>query len=183
MGMWDLLSCTTETVKRYTPGVTSIKSAGVASYGFCASIIDSVVRVSGIQKLHECMPDGYRRAQIGSFAGKFAKNAAVYGFHEGYKLIPGGKAVSKIVSMTANDMKSEKRLSDIETALSKSDRETAKALSKENKAMKSTPENTPIADLVRDRKPEDVLRVFMMSEFIGARILDDLIVPGTKKSK
>ncbi|KAG9159558.1 hypothetical protein Leryth_013550 [Lithospermum erythrorhizon] len=182
MGMWDLLSCTTETVKRYTPGVTSIKSAGVASYGFCASIIDSVVRV---KKLHECIPDGDRRAQIGSFARNFAKNAAVYGFHEGYKLIPGGKAVSKIVSMTANDMKSEKRLSDIETAkaLSKSDRETAKALPKENKAMKSTPENTPIADLVGDRKPEDVLRVFMMSEFIGARILDDLIVPGTKKSK
>ncbi|KAG9159566.1 hypothetical protein Leryth_013551 [Lithospermum erythrorhizon] len=114
MGMWDLLSCTTETVKR------------VASYGFCASIIDSVVRV---KKLHECIPDGDRRAQIGSFARNFAKNAAVYGFHEGYKLIPefraewevshiagphcdkdwfGGKAVSKIVSMTANDMKSEK---------------------------------------------------------------------------
>ncbi|GAA0144161.1 hypothetical protein LIER_42791 [Lithospermum erythrorhizon] len=73
MGTWDLLSCTIENVKHYTPGVTSIKSAGVASYGFCASIIDSVVRVNGIQKLHECMPDGDRRAQIGSFAGSLPR--------------------------------------------------------------------------------------------------------------
>lgn len=44
-------------------------------------------------------------------------------------------------------------------------------------------ENAGTSSSALHQSPEDVLRVFMMENFVGSHILDDLVVPGLKKSK
>ena len=46
-------------------------------------------------------------------------------------------------------------------------------------SMPSKTENKPNFNTNFNEKPEDVLQNFMMMEFVGTRLLDDLIVPGT----
>lgn len=79
-------------VKVLVPDLSTVKRAGVAAYNRTSAAvtkIDQVVRVDGIQKLHQYLPDGETRAQIGLFATTLAQNTAKYAVYEGFKHIPG----------------------------------------------------------------------------------------------
>lgn len=53
--------------------------------------------------VEENLHNGEGRAQIGRIATSFIKNAAVYGFHEGLRWIPGGIMVHNIVKKGLKD--------------------------------------------------------------------------------
>lgn len=64
-----------------------------------------------------------------------------------------------------------------------------KELNDYKKLIEKTKVQKPIMELKSkntlklNEKPEDMIRVFMMTEFMGKHFLDDLIVPGTRSSK
>ncbi|KAM3355852.1 hypothetical protein P3S68_022566 [Capsicum galapagoense] len=53
----------------------------------------------------------------------------------------------------------------------------------ENRELKLGSENRIQVDSFAHQTPEDVLRVFMMKEFMGTRYLDDLLVPDHRQQK
>ncbi|CAA2969602.1 Hypothetical predicted protein [Olea europaea subsp. europaea] len=109
MGIWDIINSSTEAVKRNAPDFALLHSCRTSfRYGSAAcSKIDNTVRVNGLQRLKQWLPDDEAKSKIGVFAVKFAKNAGLYALHEGYKSVPGGAAVSNIVSKTIKEVERE----------------------------------------------------------------------------
>ncbi|KAI3497070.1 hypothetical protein L1887_39451 [Cichorium endivia] len=81
MGIWDVVYSIGDGVKRAGGTAYSCTSDAVIK-------IDQVVRVDGIQKLPQYLPDGETRAQISLFTTTLAKNTAKYAVFEGFKHIP-----------------------------------------------------------------------------------------------
>ncbi|KAL0311090.1 UNVERIFIED_CONTAM: hypothetical protein Sangu_2403700 [Sesamum angustifolium] len=106
-GDWEFIGSTAEVVKRNTPDGTLLKSACRTSYSYGAAAFTKIDQAVRINALGQWMPDDETKSKIGLFTSKFAKNAGLYAVQEGYKLIPGGVAVSKIVTKTLNDVKHE----------------------------------------------------------------------------
>ncbi|KAK6132833.1 hypothetical protein DH2020_033432 [Rehmannia glutinosa] len=158
MGIWEFIGSTAETVKQNAPDTTPLKKACVNSYTYGSAAvtqIDQAVRINGLYKLGQWMPDDETKSKIGIYTTKFAKNAGHYAIQEGYKLIPGGVAFSNILTKTLDDVKHENVKSE----------------------KLDVPENKI------DKDPEDVIRVFMMKEFFGTRFLDDLMVHELARGK
>ncbi|KAK6154312.1 hypothetical protein DH2020_008560 [Rehmannia glutinosa] len=110
MGIWEFMGSTAETVKRNSPDTTPLKNACKYSYTYGSAAftqIDQAVRINGLYKLGQWMPDDETKSKIGIYTTKFAQNAGHYAIQEGYKLIPGGVAFSNILTKTLNDVKQE----------------------------------------------------------------------------
>ncbi|XP_073312743.1 uncharacterized protein [Primulina huaijiensis] len=192
MGIWEFIGSTTEAVKRNSPDLTPLKNQAGASYehgsAACARI-DRAVRNNGFHGLTQWMPEN---KTIGLYASKFAKHTAHYGLQEGYKLIPGGVAVSKIITNTLNDVKNENLKSE---KLQTSSREKVVTPSfgrlylidgedMLSRGGKETASNRDYhINLATKETPEDVIGVFMKTEFCGTRFLDDLMVPKVTRGK
>ncbi|KAM7504052.1 hypothetical protein LguiB_002956 [Lonicera macranthoides] len=91
--------------------------------------------------------------------------------HEGVKLLPGGKAFSKIVSQTMRDVKSESNKKQQMKVGPGEDSIDCRNLIDQPQDAKSSSRNTHGFE-----KPEDVIRNLMATEFVGNRILADLMV-------
>ncbi|KAL2496075.1 uncharacterized protein Fot_39832 [Forsythia ovata] len=188
MGIRDFFNSTTQTVKRNTPDVTPVKDACRTSYDYGSAAftkIDNVVRVNSLQSLNQRLPDDETKSKIGTFAAKLAKNAALYALHEGYKLVPGGVAVSNIVSKTIKEVKHE-TLNDIPKLLEESESTPGKHFTGARKLVDRAEMQLGSLDRVNvdsidNQKPEDVIRIFMMKEFSGTRFSDDLMVPKMRR--
>ncbi|KAL0301139.1 UNVERIFIED_CONTAM: hypothetical protein Sradi_6390700 [Sesamum radiatum] len=107
MRIWEFIGSTAEVVKRNTPDGTLLKSACRTSYSYDAAAFTKIDQAVRINALGQWMPDDETKSKIGLFTAEFAKNAGLYAVQEGYKLIPGEVAVSKIVTKTLNDVKHE----------------------------------------------------------------------------
>nr|XP_016440400.1 PREDICTED: uncharacterized protein LOC107766169 [Nicotiana tabacum] len=200
MGIWDFINSGKETVKGYTPDPVK-KVYNTTYYYSDAAVrkIDDIVRVNGIQKLGQYIPDDEGRAKIVSFSTKFVKNASFFAVKEAANIfIPGGKAVTKIYSDTVREMETECQKKqdkscikeNIGTNSSTSTTVRSDALRLldgekmlESRELKLGSENRVEADSFAHQTPEDVLRVFMMKEFMGTRYLDNLLVPDHRQQK
>ncbi|XP_060209413.1 uncharacterized protein LOC132636515 [Lycium barbarum] len=191
MGIWDYINSGKETVKQYTPDlVTPVTKVCKASYYYSTTAVKKmdnvVVRVNGLQKLGQYMSDDEGRANMVNFSTKFVKNAFVHAVKEAANYIPGGRAVSKIYSETVREMEIEfKKNQDMscdKKIIGNSCKNTnatgppglldgAEIL--ESKELELGSENRAQVDSFAHQTPEDVLRVFMMKEFMGARFLDN----------
>ncbi|CAI9762331.1 unnamed protein product [Fraxinus pennsylvanica] len=177
MGIWDIINSSTEAVKRNAPDLAPVKNA--------CTTIDNTVRVNGLQRLEQWLPDDEAKSKIGIFATKFAKNAGFFALHESYKLVPGGVAVSNIVSKTIEEVKREtlhetpKQLEGRDSAPGKRFTGATKLMDREE----MRPGSLDLVDSIDNQKPEDVIRIFMMKQFVGSRFLDDLMVPKLRKGK
>ncbi|KAL3508620.1 hypothetical protein ACH5RR_028021 [Cinchona calisaya] len=189
MGIWESIYSTTEAVKRNVPDPTPFKEVCKTSYGYCSAAvgkIDTAVRVDGIQRLNDLMPTKETRSRISLFASKFSHHAAKYALRNGYKLVPGGKIIGEIISETMNDVKSEKHRSKQEMEAMKEMIGGGKSSASKN-LLDRVEMQSRVVELGYDQKagfaiananqsPEDVLRIFMMKEFMGNRFPDDLIL-------
>ena len=84
MGIWEWMGSTAEAVKRNVPDVRPLLNATKT----CGSKIDQAVRVHGLNRIYQMMPADQIKSIIYCYTTKFAKNAAIYALHQGYKLIP-----------------------------------------------------------------------------------------------
>ncbi|KAI3466202.1 hypothetical protein Pfo_022865 [Paulownia fortunei] len=92
MGIWEFIGSTAEAVKRNTPDATPVKNSCRNSYTYGSiafTKIDQAVRINGLYRLGQWMPDDETKSKIGMYTTIFAKNAGLYALQEGYKLIPG----------------------------------------------------------------------------------------------
>ncbi|KAK6913496.1 hypothetical protein RJ641_023097 [Dillenia turbinata] len=190
MGIWDLISSTTETMKRKTPDLTSVKQVGQSCYnlgGDAVTAVDNVVRVNVLPKLGEYMPDQNGRAKICQAAVNMAQAAAPVALYEVAKTVPVGVPLYNMGLRYLSRQESENHQADIKALQAKID-----VLEKEVSAQKLrlheqeekfkhtetfNPPNVAIFEANRNLKPEDVIRVFMMKGFYGQYFLDDMIVP------
>ena len=86
MGFWNIIYSIRDRVQGMTP---TVKRVGGTAYDYTSTAavkIDQVVRVDGIQKLPQYLPDS---KTIGIFTTRLAKNACKYAVTEGFKHIPG----------------------------------------------------------------------------------------------
>ncbi|KAH0707096.1 hypothetical protein KY289_012172 [Solanum tuberosum] len=144
-----------------------------------------------VKYICHCIGNGEGRAKIVHFTAKFVKNASFYAFKEAANLlIPGGKEISKIYADTIREIETESR----EKQDRSCDNEIIGNLSKitngtgpvilldgaeklENiRELKLGSENRVQVDSFAYQTPEDVLRFFMMMEFMGTRYLNNLLV-------
>ncbi|CAN4075513.1 unnamed protein product [Withania somnifera] len=109
------------------------------------------------------------RAKMVYFSAKFVKNATLYAFKEAANiLIPGGRVFAKIFSETVREIEKESQNNTIgSVALNGTEM-------LESRELKFDSENGVQVDSFAHQTPEDVLRVFMMMEFMGTRYLDSL---------
>ncbi|XP_049404797.1 uncharacterized protein LOC125868207 [Solanum stenotomum] len=160
MGIWSLMNFGKETVKK----VCEI------SYGYSMEAVrkmDEIVRVKSLEKLGEYMADDEGRAKMVYFSAKFVKNASLYAFKEAANiLIPGGRAFAKIFAETVREIETESRNNATGVA--------AEML--KSRELKLGSKNKVHVDSFTHQTPEDVLRFFMMMEFMGTRYLDSLLV-------
>ncbi|XP_075076808.1 uncharacterized protein LOC107773312 [Nicotiana tabacum] len=166
MGIWDFINSGKETLKGYTPD--PVKKVYNTTYYYSVVAvrkIDDVIRVNGIQKLDQYIPDDEGRAKIVSFSTKFIKNASVFAVKEAAN---SGKAVTKIYFDTVREMETKCQKKQDESSLRLLD--GAEML--ESRELKLGSENRVEVDSFAYQTPEYVLRVFMM----GTRYLDNLLV-------
>ena len=102
MGFWNIIYSIRDRVQGITP---TVKRVGGTAYDYTSTAavkIDQVVRVDGIKKLPQYLPDSETRAQIGLFTTKLAKNAGKTVVSEGFKHIPGWYSLSFIFELNIN---------------------------------------------------------------------------------
>ncbi|GAY52496.1 hypothetical protein KPL70_026555 [Citrus sinensis] len=186
MGIYDYMSATVDSIKRNTPNLTAVKGICWYSYDYSRAAvtnIHSAVTVNGkavVEKVNQNLPDQETRSEI---ATNLVKNSASFAVNEGLKLVPGGSAVANIVyrSLPNDKTKLQKNkdlleLKDKVERLEKELRDYEKLLDK-TEIQKPTVELKSKSTLDLHQKPEDVIRAFMMTEFMSNHFLDGLIVP------
>ncbi|KAL7143282.1 hypothetical protein ABFS83_08G181500 [Erythranthe nasuta] len=188
MGIWEFIGSTAESVKRNAPDATPLKIAcrNYFNYGSAAlAKLDQAVRIDGVYQLRRrWIPDDETKSKIGLYSTKFAKNAGVYAIQEGYKLIPGGVAFSKILSKTMHEVEYENLEAEKLKLSEKKEDIPHKHLDGGGRRLidgaemqgSGGVEYSVSKVLATDKSPEDVIRSFMMKEFFGARFFDDLMV-------
>ncbi|CAA2990496.1 Hypothetical predicted protein [Olea europaea subsp. europaea] len=164
MGIRDFFNSSTEAVKRNAPNFAPVKNACTTSYSYgsaaCAKI-DNTVRVKGLKRLKQWLPDDEAKSKIGIFAVKFAKNAGLYVLHEGYKFIPGAAAVSEIFTMTFKEVKRE-TLNEKSKPLENTDTAPGKQFTGTNKSMDRAeiqPGSLDHVNSIDDQNPADMIRI------------------------
>lgn len=101
----------------------------------------------------------------------------------------GGKAVSQIYSQTVREMEVESKNNQNASCNKEITSNSSKVATStgplgllngaemlENRELQLSSENKAQVDSFAHQTPEDVLRVFMMKEFVGSRYLDNLLV-------
>ncbi|CAB4277611.1 unnamed protein product [Prunus armeniaca] len=169
-------------LKRIVPDVTAAKNVCSTAYGYGSATvthIDSAVRVN----LNDYLQDEEARSKILQLGKSIVTRATI----EGLKTIPGGLVGYKIVAKSIRDVKeSNKQEVDVK-ALQADLHGLQKEFSEYKKLHEHGLIDKPSADLkspntvnilsALNQKPEDVIRVFMMKEFMGRQFFDDLMVP------
>ncbi|KAK4420682.1 hypothetical protein Salat_2018700 [Sesamum alatum] len=171
MGIWEFIGSKAESVKRNAPDVTPLKSACRTSYSHGSDAFSKIDQAVGTNRFGQLMPDDETKSKIGVFTTKFAKNAGLYAIQEGYKLIPGGVAFSKILTETLNDVKHENpKVGELEVSGEKLPTLQKRSTGDRNlidgaemHVGRGVWNQSPTTDGVPTSKsPEDVIRVFMM---------------------
>ncbi|GFZ12560.1 hypothetical protein Acr_23g0009450 [Actinidia rufa] len=186
----EFVYATTDKVKQNAPDLTSVEGACRSTYGYVwttVAKVDNAVRENVVSTLNPYLPDDEGWAKIGRFATTFAKNIVEFAFHEGTKCVPGGAPVYNIALQSLRDEKPEdykELLKHTQARLDKLERELANNQAKTlSPDVKVDPQTAPRLELNASLKPEDVIRIFMMKEFGGRYMFDDLVVPVVGRGK
>ncbi|KAM5585895.1 hypothetical protein ABKV19_005016 [Rosa sericea] len=196
MGIWDTISgttnslkrnalnptavkswCpTTDSLKRIAPDVTAAKNVYSTAYGYGSA---TVTKVDGAVRgnLIPYFRNEEAWSKIAQFGAIVAKNAT----YEGLKLVPGGSTFYNIAASSIRDFNNSNEQEVDVKALQ------AELLSLKIELSEYRKMNKPCADVkspsitnvqsVATCKPEDVINVFMMKEFMGRQFCGDLLVP------
>ncbi|PON96539.1 hypothetical protein TorRG33x02_078120 [Trema orientale] len=196
MGIWDYISGTTESLKRNAPDLTPVKTWCSSSYGYSKSAVSNIggsVKVNADKVLKQYWPGEETRSKIGPFATSIAK----YSAEESLKIyIPGGVWALRVFKKACNDAKKsgerrvdhvkgleakvgllEKEVDELKKLAEKmetNNKQTSSSSSSSSMDLKTTSTSAAVA-VVENQKPEDVIRVFMMKEFIGSQLWNDLM--------
>ncbi|XP_068311929.1 uncharacterized protein [Pyrus communis] len=203
MGISDYISGTTDSLKRNAPGLTAVKNVCSTAYGYgsgAVTQIDNAVRGS----LNHYLGDAEGRAKIVRFSSSIVKHTASESLKTvpGYKIVKRSisdlnesdkqeenvKATQADLHRLKKELSEYKKVHELEVimkALQADVLRLEKELSEYRKSHEQVQLDKPSADLkspntanihsVANQKPEDVIRVFMMKEFVGRQFLDDLI--------
>ncbi|XP_059661554.1 uncharacterized protein LOC132307731 isoform X2 [Cornus florida] len=181
MGVSDFMYSSTDYLKRNAPDLTPVKDACRSSYGYGCTAVNAVrCNVDTVIKYY---PDGEAQAKFVRIGTKIVQNAALYGFEEYLKCVPGRIAFDKIVMPAIRDEMAppanKKNTAEKESGGCRKSLEPPKIV-KEDKDLAS--ENAPRRDSSENKKPEDVIPIFINGS-VGRNTFDDLIVPVTGRGK
>ncbi|KAM1057405.1 hypothetical protein ACFX2A_031352 [Malus domestica] len=202
MGISDYISGTTDSLKRNAPGLTAVKNLCSTAYGHgsgAVTQIDNVVR----DNWNHYLGDAEGRAKILRFSSSLAKHAVLESLKTvpGYKIVKrsisdlketdeqevNGKAMRADLHRLKKEFTEYRKVHELVDvkALQTDILRLEKELSEYRKSHEQVQLDRPSADLkspntanihsVANQKPEDVIRVFMMKEFMGRQFLDDLV--------
>ncbi|XP_062077958.1 uncharacterized protein LOC133782639 [Humulus lupulus] len=169
MGYWDYITTISDSLKN--------------SYGFtkdAVTNIGSVVKDNSGKVLTRYGPDEETKSKIIPFATSVAK----YSAEEGLKFVPGGVPTYNVLKKSINALKESegnrkaevKNLED-KIGLLEKEVEKVKKLVEEMEGMNKA------ASLVKSEKTENVVRVFMMDDFMGMQFFNSLYVTPKKEVK
>ncbi|PON44586.1 hypothetical protein PanWU01x14_265710 [Parasponia andersonii] len=199
MGIRDYISGTTESLKRNAPDLTPVKTWCSSSYGYSKSAVSNIggsVKVNADKALKQYWPGEETRSKIGTFATSIAK----YSAEESLRIyFPGGvwaprafknawndakksgerrvdhvKALEATVGLLEKQVDEFRKLAEKMEMNNKQTSSSSSSSSSSSMDLKTTPTSAVVA-VVENQKPEDVVRVFMMKEFIGSQLWNDLM--------
>ncbi|KAJ8428295.1 hypothetical protein Cgig2_027427 [Carnegiea gigantea] len=184
MGVWERISTAIDFVKQNTPDVTPVTGACRKGYDVgraATNQVDSAVRAKA-RDFHEYFSDDQVRANVARIATNFSKNGALY-----LARYYGGGPVIDVVRQSLRDEKVDSQkgsIQELEARVAKLEKElnalkTVGQVRIPSSSMPSKAGNNPDFNTNLNERPEDLLQIFMVKEFIRRRLLDDLIVPGT----
>lgn len=181
MAVWDWIYSATDAVKQKTPDITPATEVCRKSYTFCR---DSTVHVAGAattkaRELHEYMSDDEVRDNLSRFAVNISKNSALY-IARSYGVGPVIDIVSRSVQGKKTDAHNG-RIEELENKVAKLEKELNSRIIPQHSeiprtmtAMKSQDE--PKFSSIVNERPEDVLKIFMMEQFVATKLFNNLTV-------
>ncbi|KAL9226581.1 hypothetical protein vseg_002378 [Gypsophila vaccaria] len=183
--IWEWLSSTTTTLKQKTPDISPLTSACRKTYDATAATTVHVTRAvtSKARVVHDSLSDDQVRGDVTRVAKNLSLNGALY-FVRSY----GGGPIIDIVSRSWHDGKTDsqkERLKELEVKVAKLEKElsSSKKLSEHSDIAQSKTISSKSQDELaqsrasENQRPETVLRSFMMHEFVGNKLFDNLVVP------
>ncbi|XP_057524364.1 uncharacterized protein LOC130804065 [Amaranthus tricolor] len=189
MGLWDWFNSASDTVKNHTPAITLATEFFQKGYYFCR---DSTVYAAGTvsskaRDLHEYLSDNQARENLTQIAKNVSKNGAFY-VARSY----GGGPIIDIITRSVQENKSDsqkERLKELEHKVAKLEKELiSRNMAEQSKvsmmtvASKSQNDSNFNANI--NEKPEDLLKLFMMEQFVGIKLFNNLIIPtGVSKER
>ncbi|KAL5736215.1 hypothetical protein ACOSP7_030685 [Xanthoceras sorbifolium] len=190
-----------DSIKRSAPDPSSVQGFYWSTYdNSCAAVtrIHDAVRVNAVEKLNPYLPDAETRSKI---AINLAKQTAIFAVREGARSFPGGSRVYDIVSQSIpasgsihgeKKSKENKDLQELKDRVGRTENERDKVKQELNDCRRLL-EQLEMHKLIMElktnkmpdlnKKPEDVTKIFMTTEFSGNQYLADLIAPGVTPTK
>ncbi|KNA23047.1 hypothetical protein SOVF_028290 [Spinacia oleracea] len=182
MGVWEWIYSVTNAVKQKTPDVTPVAEICRQSYDYCR---DTTVHVAGTatakaREVHGYLSDDQVRDNLGRVAVNVSKNSALY-LARSY----GGGPVIDIFSRSVQDKKADShkgRIEELETRVASLEKElSSKRIAQQLKIQRviteSESQDESNFNANMNEKPEDVLKIFMMQQYVGKNLFDNLIIP------
>ncbi|CAO2817195.1 unnamed protein product [Amaranthus hypochondriacus] len=182
MGLWDWVNSASDTVKNHTPAITPATEFCRKSYYFCR---DSTVYAAGTvsskaRDLHEYLSDNQARDNLTQIAKNVSKNGALY-VARSY----GGGPIIDIISRSVQENKSDsqkERLKELEHKVAKLEKELiSRNMAEQSKApmmiVASKSQNNSNFNANINEKAEDLLKFFMVEQFVGTKLFNNLIIP------
>ncbi|KAI9389730.1 hypothetical protein POPTR_008G084200v4 [Populus trichocarpa] len=193
MGIWDYINSSADLVNRRALTPTKNICWNSFSYGRAAvTRIDTAVRVNAIPALNKRLQDEETRAMMSHVTINCAKNAAIFAFREGVKIVPGGAPVYEIVSKSigkkgvAGDSKEKTNKLEAEVEVLKKEINELKRLSnqceasdymngcgstarvdcfEQPKVVNKTLQGAVVRSFMNTQQPDSAIRRFMMEGF------------------
>ncbi|KAG9449060.1 hypothetical protein H6P81_009025 [Aristolochia fimbriata] len=188
MGLRDYWNSTSDAIKWTGRSSYSLGGAAIAK-------LDHAVRVEGLPTVKYYFGDPEGREKIGRcfwLAGTYAAHQSINqvpgagpilkGFREGLKedTVSGSKRdnMETLENLTKELNEARKELMETRECYSRLEQEIEEMKRyNQTKMVPKSCNKTLYADALGAQKPEDAIRVFMMNGFIGANLLDALLVP------
>ncbi|KAK9683279.1 hypothetical protein RND81_10G128700 [Saponaria officinalis] len=186
------MSSVWEWLRQKTPDVTPVTAACRKTYDVTATTTVHVSRAvtAKARDVHECLSDDQRRGDVTRVAKNLSVNGVLYLFRS-----YGGGPVIDIVSRSWHDGKvdsQKERLKELEVKVAKLEKElnSSRKLSEHSEIIvppKIAPskfqDESSQSSAGANQRPENVLRNFMIQQFFGTKLFDNLIIPGAAQSK
>ncbi|XP_021833116.1 uncharacterized protein LOC110772931 isoform X4 [Prunus avium] len=195
MGIWDFMSGTTDSLKRNAPDLTGVTNC-CPTPGSLKRIVPDVTAAKNV-----CFTAyGYGSATVthidSAVRGYNIVNKSIKDLKDSDKQEVDVKALQADLRRLKKDFIEYRKVHEPEVdvkALQAIVVRLEKELSEYRKPREQVLIDKPSADLKSpntvnihsavNQKPEDVIRVFMMNEFMGRKFLDDLMVPSVAPRK
>ncbi|GAB4828166.1 hypothetical protein Ancab_035083 [Ancistrocladus abbreviatus] len=204
MGIWDQISWAANSLKQNAPDLTQVQQAVNSAtdslkknapdlspvneaYRKIYDQADDTVR-SEAKKCYLYLSDEQVRDNIARISTNAAKNAAVYcarSYGAGPVLdivMPALHANRKADGEKGRIEMLEAEVGRMKTELNRTGKLLERAeILLQQQGIQHSSQSKP--QLTGNQKPEDLIHIFMMEEFVGSKLFDDLIVPNVRSGK